>query len=90
MKTHKISLIILGLLGFITIILAIIIQVNCNNSHELDFVINILIGIFGSSLITTIYSLISYLFEYNRLIDEMSRYFTLVVLSLDQSSRDRK
>lgn len=90
MKINKIALIILGLLALICIISATIIQKRFNSNDELSFIVSILLGIFSSGLVTFLFSIVYYLIEKARLIDELSRYYAGAVLSLAFCSRIRK
>lgn len=77
----------MGGLSLITLSGALYVQLYFNQDSSLDFFINIIIGIFGSSLVTLFFALISYFAEYQRLMDEMSRSFALSMISLNQCCR---
>ena len=84
MHTYKVSFLWLALVSVMTLGCALYLQVYFNQNGDFDFYINILIGIFGSSLVSALFVLISYFVEYQKLVNEMARTFALSMTSLNQ------
>jgi hypothetical protein len=84
MQTYKVSFWWLGLVSVLTLGCALYVQVFFNQSGGFDFYINVLIGVFGSSLVSALFVLISYFVEHQRLVNEMAKSFALSMVSLNQ------
>lgn len=90
MKTFKFSILILSIIAILLILLLFFVNCKLNKAENIDLANNMIISIFGSSLVSLIYSIISYLLEKQKITNDLIKYFKLSTLSLKVCSHQWK